>query len=307
MLQCVVGIGQPAAPEDIDHPIACVELDAPCQRRRIVIGHGPGGIDPKSPLWPVIRRQARHLVGSDQDFLVHRDIPIQPCAGRGDVFSLLPGMGEFERVRQPHQTDPPASFTERWRTVAIAGLIAIISIADEMYLADPGRKREDTYAAKRWLESNVPADEEILITSNEMETLATFHWPQYRFRLNPAPGTVATPNKAVRLATELPFPVNSDHVVYVFGRAWLSDPDGLLRAELKRQYEYAAASRCAVSAFFVLHEQLRHPLSDFWPATHQSADRWAETTSTTPCFERIERCPCHSMSRPTRSFRAGSL
>jgi hypothetical protein len=103
------------------------------------------------------------------------------------------------------------------------------------HLMTPGHGRVDIYAAANWLDEQVPVDEEILVTSREMHHLASFHWPDRRFRLYPVQNIVASRENAAEIAAELPF-TRTNRAVYLFGRAWLSDPDGALQNELKNRY-----------------------------------------------------------------------
>lgn len=126
------------------------------------------------------------------------------------------------------------------RSVSVVVVLGTMLGATVLHLADPGHGREDVRTVGRWLDAHVPADEEVLVTSFEMEILARHHWPRHRFRLYPdANRPAASEADADDVARRLP---RSGHgrVVYVFGRAWLSDPSGALRRSLLRQY-----ARCA--------------------------------------------------------------
>jgi hypothetical protein len=107
--------------------------------------------------------------------------------------------------------------------------------ATVLHLRDTGHGREDIAAAGRWLDANVPPTEEILITSNEMEILARFHWPNRRFRLYPPERGVIAPERVDGLAETLPFP-DPKRAIFLVGRAWLSDPDGRLQTALVQRY-----------------------------------------------------------------------
>jgi 4-amino-4-deoxy-L-arabinose transferase-like glycosyltransferase len=119
---------------------------------------------------------------------------------------------------------------------ATAGVVVgVMLIGLTRHFYDPGQKREDVRAAGRWLDQNVSTNEEILVSSDEMATLAYYHWPHRRIRLYPARNVVATSANAEALAKEMPSSA-SGRVIYVFGRDWLSDPSGLLQESLKRMY-----------------------------------------------------------------------
>ncbi|MFN8545793.1 MAG: hypothetical protein U0807_16545 [Candidatus Binatia bacterium] len=119
--------------------------------------------------------------------------------------------------------------------VAGAALAVVLGVGLVRHLADPGHGREDTRAAGAWLAAHVPAGEEVLVTSGEMELLARFHWPARRLRLYPPQGVVASRENADRLAAEMPFP-GGGQAVLVVGREWLTDPTGAFQAALESRY-----------------------------------------------------------------------
>lgn len=125
--------------------------------------------------------------------------------------------------------------------VALLGLLPAMLFASVSHLREPAHGREDIRAATEWLDRNVPVNEPVLVTSNEMAMLASFHWPQRRFVLYPSRGVVASAQSAVALASELPFP--GERAVYLVGREWLSDPSGALRAALTERYESCPGAR----------------------------------------------------------------
>lgn len=129
------------------------------------------------------------------------------------------------------------------RVAAGAALLGAFVLIDAAHLRDPGQKREDVYAAGNWLDARVAAAAEILITSREMESLALFHWPHRRLTLYPAHGVQARADNAAELLAALPL-TGDGPFYYVFGRAWLSDPDGALRALLAERY-----ARCEGAEF----------------------------------------------------------
>ncbi|MEO6028943.1 MAG: glycosyltransferase family 39 protein [Candidatus Binatia bacterium] len=114
-------------------------------------------------------------------------------------------------------------------------LAIVMAWATVRHLADTDHGREDVYAAGRWLDANVPPDEEILITSDEMERLARFHWPERHFRSYPAERRAVTTANVPALVEALPFG-GRERAIFLFGRAWLSDPDGELRRALAARY-----------------------------------------------------------------------
>lgn len=121
------------------------------------------------------------------------------------------------------------------RSAAAAVMVAVMVLGTMLHLHNTAHGREDVTAAGRWLDANVPEDEEILITSGEMEVLARFHWPNRRFRLYPTrDGEI--PSAAVgELADALPFP-SRERAIFIFGRAWLTDPTGEFQTALSMRY-----------------------------------------------------------------------
>jgi len=123
----------------------------------------------------------------------------------------------------------------RARGVAAIVLLLVMTYATVLHLHDPGHGREDIRAAGRWLDANVPADEEILISSIEMEHLARFHWPSRHFRLFPTAHGPLKPAERSAVAAAMPFPSPS-RAIFMVGRAWISDPDGDFQKELAERY-----------------------------------------------------------------------
>jgi uncharacterized membrane protein len=120
--------------------------------------------------------------------------------------------------------------------VAPAALINCMVLASALHLSDPGHGREDVHGAARWLDTNVPTNETILVTSDEMAILARFHWPERNLIVYPPKRVVVGKGNAERIASELPSSDGS-RIIYVVGREWLSDPDGALRAALRARYD----------------------------------------------------------------------
>src|SRR5262245_57232640 len=115
-------------------------------------------------------------------------------------------------------------------------LAVVLAIGLLQHLADPAHGREDIRAATRWLDEHVPREEEILVTSAEMELLARFHWPERPWHLWPPALVVADPDNAVRLATEFPAPAVGSRRIFVLGREWLTDPTGALVRAVQARY-----------------------------------------------------------------------
>jgi len=122
------------------------------------------------------------------------------------------------------------------RGVATVLLATIMLYATSLHLRDTGHGREDVAAAWRWLDANVPADEEILVTSSEMEILARFHWPHRRFRLYPSERGAIPSDEMATVVASMPFDEGHQRAIFVVGRAWLTDPDGKLQTALAERY-----------------------------------------------------------------------
>jgi uncharacterized membrane protein len=147
-----------------------------------------------------------------------------------------------------------ARMSDVWFARTAPGLVvAVMILGSLLHLHEPGHGREDMHAATRWLDDNVPQDEEILVSSHEMGILAHFYWPQRKITLYPGKKVVATRDSALQLAADLPL---RDHprVIYVFGREWLSDPDGALRAALRAKYESCQGARLRGIEIFCLKQ-----------------------------------------------------
>lgn len=129
----------------------------------------------------------------------------------------------------------PSDGLRSLRGAATIGLALVMLWATILHLRDTGHGREDIRSAGRWLDANVPPDEEILVTSIEMDHLARFHWPSRRFQLYPADHRPVKSDQIAQLAAALPF-AGRDHTIFMIGRAWLSDPEGLLQHALTARY-----------------------------------------------------------------------
>ena len=122
------------------------------------------------------------------------------------------------------------------RLATVAGLAVGVLLASgtALHLAEPGHGREDIGGAGGWLDAHVPADQPLLVTSREMAYLARFHWARRPIVEYPAPPTVADSASADDIAEHLPW--RDGRAIYVFGRAWVSDPDGALERDVRERY-----------------------------------------------------------------------
>ncbi len=119
-------------------------------------------------------------------------------------------------------------------SIAAVALLGLLALGSVLHLARPGHGREDIAAIEAWLATHAPSDP-LLVTSSEMAIVAGYYWPERPMQLYPPGGMVATRANADALAAALP--LSSDgRAVYVFGRAWVSDPEGALRAALRTRY-----------------------------------------------------------------------
>ncbi|MFM7734360.1 MAG: glycosyltransferase family 39 protein [Alphaproteobacteria bacterium] len=121
------------------------------------------------------------------------------------------------------------------RLVATAVVLASAALGSTLHVARPGHGREAVDVAGAWIDANAAPGAPIVVTSEEMATLARFHWPSRPVVPHPPFGVVADEANATALADELPFPAG-ERVLFVFGRDWLTDPAGALRAELARRW-----------------------------------------------------------------------
>jgi uncharacterized membrane protein len=124
-----------------------------------------------------------------------------------------------------------------WPRLATGAGIAVgclLAAGTALHVADPGHGREDISAAATWLDAHVPPDQPLLVTSREMAYLARFHWMRRPIVDYPTPPTVADPDSADDIAEHLPW--RDGRAIYVFGRAWVSDPAGALERDVRERY-----------------------------------------------------------------------
>ncbi len=125
-----------------------------------------------------------------------------------------------------------------WTRLATAAGVTVgmlLALGTGLHLADPGHGREDTAAAGAWLDAHVPESQPLLVTSPEMAYLADFHWGARRSVVPyPSGPVVADQASADDLAEHVP--LRNGRAIYVFGRAWVSDPDGALERDVRERY-----------------------------------------------------------------------
>lgn len=153
----------------------------------------------------------------------------------------------------------PAHLVPGVRTAAVFGLLGVLALGSAVHLSRPGHGREDIASLERWMATHLEPDEPLLVTSFEMAILAAHHWPERDVRLFPETRVVVTPENADALAAALPFPAEQPRAVYVFGRAWLSDPDGALRGALRARYDSCGELRSADIEVLCLRDRTRPP------------------------------------------------
>jgi uncharacterized membrane protein len=125
----------------------------------------------------------------------------------------------------------------RWSGLARAagiGVGVLLLAGTVLHLSEPGHGREDVLGAEAWLETHVPREQPLLVTSSEMAYLARYHWADRTIVEYPSPRAVVTATSADAVAERLPW--RDGRVVYVFGRAWVSDPEGALENDLRRRF-----------------------------------------------------------------------
>jgi hypothetical protein len=129
-----------------------------------------------------------------------------------------------------------------WHWAAGVALVVLMGLGTVIELGQPGIKREDVFAAGAWLDQNVPPEEEILVTSDEMATIAAYHWPERNVRLYPASRVKVTAENLAAVTKSLPVP-DVGRRIYVFGRSWVSDPTHALENFVTR---FASCGRAQV-------------------------------------------------------------
>jgi uncharacterized membrane protein len=112
------------------------------------------------------------------------------------------------------------------------GVAGVLIAGTVLHLANPGHGREDVRGAGRWLATHVAPSQPLLVTSHEMAELARFHWPRWPIVDYPEDYVAVDAPAADRLAERLRR--RDGRTVYVFGRAWASDPDGVLERAIRR-------------------------------------------------------------------------
>jgi hypothetical protein len=125
----------------------------------------------------------------------------------------------------------------RWPGLAPAagaGVAMLLVAGTALHLAEPGHGREDVRGAETWLETHVPREQPLLVTSSEMAYLARYHWADRQIVEYPSQHAVVSAASADDVAERLPW--RDGRAVYVFGRAWVSDPEGALEEDLQRRF-----------------------------------------------------------------------
>src|SRR5262249_19049293 len=130
--------------------------------------------------------------------------------------------------------------------------------------------REDVRGAAAWLETHVPREQPLLVTSSEMAYLARYHWADRRIVEYPAPRAVVTATSADDVAQRLPW--GDGRAVYVFGRAWVSDPEGALENDLRRRFASCGRFQTRRSRINCLR-QTAHAAAQARPCEHVCGGR----------------------------------
>jgi uncharacterized membrane protein len=114
------------------------------------------------------------------------------------------------------------------------GLAGVLAAGTVLHLAEPGHGREDIADAGTWLAAHVAPTQPLLVTSHEMAELARYHWARWPIIDYPPDFATVDGPRAERLAERLAW--RDGRAVYVFGRAWASDPDGALEHAIQRRW-----------------------------------------------------------------------
>lgn len=122
-----------------------------------------------------------------------------------------------------------------WRIGAAVVVLLLMITGSVRNLTSPGQQREDVAAAGAWLDRHVASDEEIFVTSDEMASLAFYHWPVRRITQYPPRNIIAHKSNAEELARDLPI-ATRQRLIFIFGRSWLSDPEGKLEKAINSRY-----------------------------------------------------------------------
>jgi hypothetical protein len=120
-----------------------------------------------------------------------------------------------------------------------AGLTGVLVVGTALHLAEPGHGREDVADAGTWLAAHVATTQPLLVTSHEMAELARYHWARWPIIDYPPDFATVDGPRAERLAERLTW--RDGRAVYVFGRAWASDPDGALERAIQRRWPSCGA------------------------------------------------------------------
>ena len=173
------------------------------------------------------------LIGPFVVVQVLRDVSVNPryfVAGAPALFVLVAAgmsLGKLSTLRR--------------RTSTLALLVVIVT-GTVLHLANPGHGRADIHSAGSWIETNVDKNEKILLTSREMASLAKFHWPHRQLQLYPQSRVTVDETNVHDVLAGLPLG-DQERIVYVFGRAWLSDPGGVLQQALIDRFDVCADHR----------------------------------------------------------------
>ncbi|MDJ0929064.1 MAG: glycosyltransferase family 39 protein [Gammaproteobacteria bacterium] len=123
-----------------------------------------------------------------------------------------------------------------WIRGASVAVAAVLVLGSYLHIIDPGHGRMDIRAAGDWLSAHAHEHEPILVTSDEMRVLAEYHWPERPNHLYPDIGLVVTESNVAAVAAALPFD-GADRKLFVFGRAWISDPAQALLQTLSDTFD----------------------------------------------------------------------
>jgi uncharacterized membrane protein len=161
----------------------------------------------------------------------------------------------------------PALKAGWWHKAAAIVLIGLMGVGTAIGLGQPGQKREDVFAAGAWLDQNVAPEEEILMTSDEMAWLASYHWPKRNILVYPMSKVVVTPENVAAVTEGLPVD-GKRRLIYVFGRSWVSDPTHALERSITARFRSCGGTEVRGIRIYCL----LNPASDYPPEPTADTD-----------------------------------
>ena len=140
--------------------------------------------------------------------------------------------------------------SRRRRGIAV-GLLLVAGTA--LHLAEPGHGREDIAAAGAWLDAHVPAGPAAAgdVARDGLSGALPLGAPADR-RLSGAADRGRRRRRPTTWRERLPW--RDGRAVYVFGRAWVSDPEGALERDVRERFASCGSSRARGIRIYCLEE-----------------------------------------------------